>query len=424
MTEPRSTHGTALAVATTVFFMWGLLTSLNDVLIPHFQTVFALNYTISLLVQSAFFGAYFVMSVPAGRLVGRVGYQRGMAIGLVVSGLGALLFWPAAAAPSYPLFLCALFVLASGITTLQVAANPYVGLLGPERLASSRLNLAQAMNSLGATLGPKLGGVLIFSAAALGAAELAQLPPAEALAYQHEQARALQMPYLVLALVLFGLAVFLFRIRLAGTSDTGAAAAQRRPRLGVLLQHRGLLLAVLGIFIYVGTEVAIGSLLINYLALPEVAGLSHADGATYVTYYWGTAMVGRFVGFALLRTLDAGRVLGAAGLAAAALVLLSVVAGGEIALWAIVAVGLFNSVMFPTIFSLGIRGMGAATSSASSLLVMAIVGGALFPLAQGAIADTVGLRWSFLLPACGYLYIVFYGFIGSRGHARVDDAQA
>ncbi|MCD9026962.1 sugar MFS transporter [Luteimonas sp. BDR2-5] len=423
MTRSDTTHGRALAIATTVFFMWGLLTSLNDILIPHFQTVFALNYTISLLVQSAFFGAYFVMSVPAGWLIGRVGYQRGMAAGLVVAGIGALMFWPAAALPSYPLFLAALFVLASGITTLQVAANPYVGLLGPVRLASSRLNLAQAMNSLGHTIGPKLGAMLIFGGVALGAAELAQLPPAEALDYQHAQARALQLPYLGLAVVLFALGAIMFRLRLPGLMDRSPEAVAARPRLAELAAHPGLRYAVLAIFVYVGVEVAIGSLLINYLGLPHVAGLGHDAAATYVTYYWGGAMVGRFIGFALLRVIAPERLLGTFAVAAMALVLVSVASGGQVALWSMVAVGLFNSVMFPTIFSLGIRGMGSATSTASSLLVMAIVGGALIPLAQGALADIFGLRWSFLLPAAGYLYILFFGFVGSRRGAALEVAR-
>jgi FHS family L-fucose permease-like MFS transporter len=411
-TTPR--YDVALAVTTTIFFMWGFLTSLNDVLIPHFKSVFDLDYTRSMLIQFAFFGAYFVMSLPAGRVVDRLGYRRGIVLGLLVAGLGALMFLPAAQVQSYGLFLAALFVLASGITVLQVAANPYVSLLGDEARASSRLTLAQALNSLGHTIGPAIGGLLILSVAVLGAEALARLTPAELTAYRDAQAAAVQLPYLGLALALFALAafVYLFRLpQLAGAENGGSADAHT---FADALRHRSLRLATIGIFLYVGAEVAIGSFLINYLSLPQIGNLSESSAANYVSYYWGGAMLGRFAGSALLRHVAPPRLL-ALFAAIAALLLLATMAGsGMIAVISVVAVGLFNSVMFPTLFTLGIRGLGPLTARGSSVLVMAIVGGAIVPLLMGMLADRVGPQLAFALPLLCYGYLVWYGWHTQR----------
>lgn len=410
---PSSRYGVALAVTTTIFFMWGFLTSLNDVLIPHFKSVFDLDYTRSMLIQFAFFGAYFVTSLPAGRIVDRLGYKRGIVLGLVVAGLGALLFLPAAQIQSYGLFLAALFVLASGITLLQVSANPYVSLLGDEARASSRLTLAQALNSLGHTLGPAIGGLLILSAAVLGTDALARLTPAELAAYRTTQAAAVQLPYLGLALTLFALAAFVYLFRLpplAGAEDGGT----ERHTFADALRHRSLRLAAIGIFLYVGAEVAIGSFLINYLSLPQIGNLSESSAANYVSYYWGGAMLGRFAGSALLRHVAPPRLL-ALFAAIAALLLLATMAGsGMFAVVSVIAVGLFNSVMFPTLFTLGIRGLGPLTARGSSVLVMAIVGGAIVPLLMGMLADRVGPQLAFALPLLCYGYLVWYGWHTQR----------
>lgn len=411
----------AMGVATAVFFMWGFLTVLNDVLIPHLKALFSLDYTEIMLVQFTFFGAYFVMSIPSGRVVSAVGYKTSIVVGLLVCGAGALLFYPAAAIPSYALFLAALFVLASGITLLQVAANPYVSLLGPERTASSRLNLAQAFNSLGTTLAPMFGGFVILATAVLGADRLAALSPVQRSAYRAAQAHAVQGPYLGLAAVLFALAVIVYLFRLP--SPAPEQELPRSPRgsaLREVFSHRHALFGVIAIFVYVGAEVSLGSFMINYLSLPQIGDLPHSVAARYVALYWGGAMIGRFVGSALLRKINPRKLLGAFALVAGALVATTMLSTGVVAVWAIVLVGLFNSIMFPNIFTFGIARMGRLTESASSLMIMAIVGGAVIPLAQGAIADTIGLHHAFLLPLACYVYIVFYGFRGSA----LDPARA
>jgi len=414
MRHETASNRAALTVVTAIFFIWGFITVLNDVLIPHLKSVFTLNYAEVMLVQFTFFGAYFVMSLPSGKLLSRIGYRHAIITGLVVAGLGALLFWPAARLPSYPLFLLAFFVLATGITVLQVAANPYVSLLGPPRLASSRLNLAQAFNSLGTTLAPKLGGLAILSVGVLGATELAALPPAQQLAYRIGQAEMVQLPYIGIALVLFVLAFVVWWFHLPPLAAADGEADDPRHRFADALAHRHVRLGVVAIFLYVGAEVSIGSFLINYLALPEIGNMSEARAAGFVSLYWGGAMIGRFVGSALLTRLDPRRVLAAVAAIAAALVLTTMLSRGWIALGSVVAIGLFNSVMFPNIFTLGIEKLGPLTGKASSLLVMAIVGGAVIPLAQGMLADRIGVQHAFVLPMLCYLYVVFYGWKGSR----------
>jgi MFS transporter, FHS family, L-fucose permease len=414
MNERTASPRTALIVATTLFFMWGFITVLNDVLIPHLKSVFTLNYTQAMLVQFIFFGAYFVMSLPAGKVIAQVGYRGGIMIGLVVTGFGALLFIPAAQWVSYPLFLSAFFVLASGITLLQVAANPYVCLLGDPRLASSRLNLAQALNSLGTTIAPALGGALILSTAVLAADQLALLAPADLLVYRSEQAALVTGPYVGLAAILFLLAVVVWMFRLPSLTEATERADARHHRFADVLGFRHVRLGVVAIFLYVGAEVSIGSFLINYLSLPDIGNISEAEAARYVSLYWGGAMVGRFVGFVLLRTFDARKLLGVFATAAMILVGATMLSEGRVALWTVVAIGLFNSIMFPNIFTLGIAKMGAMTDKASSLLIMAIVGGAIVPVLQGMLADRIGIQHAFVLPLVCYLFVIYYGFVGSR----------
>lgn len=392
-------YNVPLAVVTMLFFMWGFLTCLNDILIPHLKGVFDLNYTQIMLIQFTFFGAYFIMSIPSGSIIAKVGYQKGIVVGLLTSAVGALLFYPAASLISYPLFLTALFVLASGITLLQVAANPYVAVLGRPETASSRLNLTQAFNSLGTTVAPYFGGVLILSS-------VAGMTPLE-------EAAMVQMPYVGLAVALAILAVIIWKSKLpviASVEDHHAKSG----KLSDALKHRHLVLGAVAIFVYVGAEVSIGSFLVNFLGQPEIAGLPEATAAGFVSYYWGGAMVGRFIGSALLQRVNPGKLLGIFALIASGLVFTTAFTTGSTVMWTILSVGLFNSIMFPTIFTLGIDGLGKLTSQGSSLLIMAIVGGAIIPLGQGALADTIGIQTAFILPAVCYLYIVFYGFIGSR----------
>jgi FHS family L-fucose permease-like MFS transporter len=413
----RSSHATrtALATITLVFFMWGLITSLNDVLIPHLKALFSLDYTHVMLVQFTFFGAYFLMSLPSGQVVSRWGYKASIVLGLAITGGGALLFYPAAALPSFPLFLSAFFILATGITVLQVAANPYVSLLGPPRTASSRLNLAQALNSLGTTIGPKVGGMLILSGTILTAAAVDRLAPEARAAYRAHQASLVQGPYLGLAIILFVLAAGVWLLHLPAVAPVATAADEGRGTSIVeALRVRHMRLGTLAIFVYVGAEVSIGSFLINYISLPEIGHMTQARAATYVSLYWGGAMVGRFVGAALLQKLDPRRLLGLFAAVATLLVATTMMTDGSLAVWSIVSVGLFNSIMFPTIFALGIEGLGPLTGRASSLLIMAIVGGAIVPVLQGMLADTVGVHHAFVLPLLCYLFIVYYGFRGSQ----------
>ena len=413
-TAPAADTRVALAVVTTVFFMWGFLTCLNDILIPHLKAVFELNYARAMLVQFTFFGAYFLMSLPAGRLVAHLGYKKGIVAGLVIAGIGALGFWPAAHLRIYEAFLAALFVLATGITVLQVAANPYVALLGPENTASSRLTLAQALNSLGTAIAPIFGGMLILNSAVKSADQLAALPATEQLAYRVQEAQSVQGPYVGLAVVLFLLAMFVFLLRLPALTEATEQADHKKHTLGEALRHPHVLFGVLAIFFYVGAEVAIGSFLVNYLSMPNIGGFSEQEATKYVSAYWTLAMVGRFIGSALLAKFPPRTLLALFALACVALLLLTMSGAGSVAVYSIVAIGLFNSIMFPTIFALGIERLGPLTGKASSLLIMAIVGGAVVPFAQGLLADRIGVQHAFVLPLLCYGYIVWYGLRGSR----------
>ncbi|HEY9540660.1 MAG TPA: L-fucose:H+ symporter permease [Luteimonas sp.] len=415
---PMRTNRMAMVVVTSIFFMWGFLTCLNDILIPHLKAVFELSWVQAMLVQFTFFGAYFLMSLPAGRLVAVLGYKKGIVAGLAIAGVGALLFWPAAGLHSYPLFLGALFVLATGITVLQVAANPYVALLGPEKTSHSRLTLAQSMNSLGTTVAPLFGGLLILAAAPRTASELAAMPAAEAIAYRAQEAQSVQGPYLGLAVTLFVLAVVVMAFRLPAIRGVEDVARDQRHGIRDALRHRHVLFGVMAIFFYVGAEVSIGSVLVNYLSMPHIGqGLTEQQATTYVSMYWGGALVGRLVGSALLARFDPRRLLGLFALVAMALLVATMLTDGDVAKWSVVSIGLFNSIMFPTIFALGIERLGPLTGKASSLLVMAIVGGAIVPLAMGWVADHHGLQAAFVLPLLCYGFIVFYALRGSR----VDD---
>jgi FHS family L-fucose permease-like MFS transporter len=398
-----------LVIVTILFFMWGLLTALNDVLIPHLKALYTLSYVQAMLVQFCFFGAYFLVSLPAGMLIKKIGYQRGAVTGLIIAAAGCALFYPAANS-GYGLFLLGFFVLAAGITILQVAANPYVTVLGDAQTASSRLTLTQAFNSLGTTVAPTLGGILILSGSVLGVTELAQLPAAQQVAYRAAQAASVQGPYLALAAALLVLALLFAFARLPKIShaDDGAVHADASTKRSALA-HPHLLMGAIGIFVYVGGEVSIGSFLINFLGEPDIGALTPAAAAHYVSYYWGGAMIGRFIGFAVMRFISPGKALAFNAAGSIALILVAIFGHGHAAMWAILAVGLFNSIMFPTIFSMALYKLGKFTGQASGILCMAIVGGALVPFAQGLLADAIGLHWSFVVPAACYAFILYFG---------------
>lgn len=409
---PSTNYTSALVVVTTLFFMWGFLTALNDILVPHLKSIFDLTYAKVMLIQFAFFSAYFVFSIPSGKVVDAIGYKRTMVLGLLVMALGAILFVPAASVPSFPLFLGALIVLAAGITALQVAANPYVAVLGPPQTASSRLNLTQAFNSLGTTIAPALGGLFILSAAPKTMDEMHQLSAAALQAYKVHEASSVKLPYLGLSLALVALALVIAKFNLptipAVEHKAGAPATD-------VLKYRHLVLGAVGIFVYVGAEVAIGSFLISYLTQPDIGNISQQKAATLVgLFYWGGAMVGRFIGSAILQKVRTGLVLGVAAMTATLLVLISMASTGHVAMWSIILVGLFNSIMFPSIFTLGIAELGPLTGDGSGVLIMAIVGGAIIPVLEGSLADHIGLHHAFILPVICYLYIVYYGFSGSK----------
>ena len=395
----NSTNQFALVSLTSLFFMWGFITCLNDILIPHLKAIFDLTYTQSMLVQFCFFGAYFLVSLPAGKLVKKVSYQKGIVIGLVIAAVGCLMFYPAAEFHSYNFFLAALFVLASGITVLQVSANPYVTLLGSPETASSRLTLTQAFNSLGTTVAPYLGALFILNEAVDSMSVAAS-------------ADSVKMPYLVLTGILLLLAAIFAFLKLPHIES--AEVNDDEVVDGSAWQYRHLVLGALGIFVYVGAEVSIGSFLVNFLGEADIAGLAETEAAKYLTYYWGGAMVGRFIGAAVMQKLDAGKVLCFSAMMSVVLIAIAILSSGSIAMWAILLVGLCNSIMFPTIFSLALNGLGKHTSQGAGILCLAIVGGAIVPLLQGVLADSLGVQLAFILPLLCYLYIAFYGIKGSR----------
>ena len=396
----------ALVVLTSLFFMWGLITSLNDILVPHLKAIFTLSYVQAMLIQFCFFGAYFVASFPAGYLVERIGYRRGIIVGLVTAGIGCVGFYPAASLQAYPLFLAALFVLACGITLLQVAANPYVSALGPSETSASRLNLTQAFNSLGTTLGPLLGAALILG-----------------LGSEASEVSTVQGPYIALAVTLCLIAVVFSRFKLPVVS-ADAAVDDPNAVSGSLWQQRHLVLGVVAIFMYVGAEVAIGSFLVNYMAEPDIAGLPESSAGRYLAFYWGGAMVGRFIGSAVLQKQKPGRVLAFNATVVVLLLILAMLTKGALAMWSVLAIGLFNSIMFPTIFTLAIERLGKRTGEGSGALCMAIVGGALIPVLMGYFADRMGVQHSFWVPALCYAYIVFYGLKGSEVVQPTDARSA
>jgi len=434
---PQSYTG-ALAVLTTLFFMWGSLTSLNDVLIPFAQNVFKLKLAASMLIQTAFFSAYFVFSIPAAKIIDWIGYKRAILVGLLTMVVACLAFYPAAKIPSFPFFLTALIVLATGITILQVAANPYVSVLGRPETASSRLNLVQAFNSLGTTIFPWIGAKLILRTTSTALAG--------SVSQESEAVIKLYVYFFSFALLLLAIAIGLFKLPKMESAEHHIGEKINDS----VWKHPNLVFGAIAIFVYVGGEVAIGSSIANYLALDNIGGFispaSIPDAATryraalgeaakYISLYWGGAMVGRFIGSALLQKIRAGKLLALAAIMAGLLVIVSVMTNGPVAMWSILSIGLFNSIMFPCIFTMGIAGLGPLTGDGSGIMNMAIVGGAVIPWVVGKIADVInsryypvmtqgqtswgqGLHYALLVTALCYLYILFFAVSGSKPNSE------
>ena len=399
----QQNHTPALVVLTTLFFMMGFITCMNDILIPHLKDIFDLTYVQAMLIQFCFFTAYAIMSIPMGYLVGKIGYKNGVIGGFLLTAIGCLLFYPAAGSHSYATFLGALFILASGVTLLQVAGNPYVTLLSKPGKESATLTLVQAFNSLGTTIAPQIGAFLILADATQTVSKA-------------EQISSVQIPYLGLAGLLIILAVFVKMIRLPDANKIAEEESEHNhDGKHSVWQYRHLVFGAAGIFCYVGAEVSIGSLLVSVLGY--LKGLDHASAAKYLSFYWGGAMVGRFLGSAIMAKIAPNRYLAFNATAAVALLGVAMLAGkasADVAMWALLAIGFFNSIMFPTIFSLATKGLGRFTSSASGVLCTAIVGGAVVPVVQGWAADTYGLMISFVVSAICYVYIVFFAIKGYK----------
>jgi MFS transporter, FHS family, L-fucose permease len=428
---PTTTDTRAMTVAAVVFFSFGFLTCLNDVISPHLKSIFFLDYSQMQNVPFYFFSSYFVFSYPSGKLVDKLGYKKATVAGLLVMALGALGFLPAAQLASFPMFLAALVVLAGGMTIVQVAINPYVTVIGPPQTAASRLNLAQAFNSVGTFIAPLLGTWLILRNAKppLSTDQLHILTVVEQQLYRAEQASTVRVPYMIIALGLGLLALALALIKLktqTGVSQhtqdfrPGAFAEALTAKPDSIWRHPWLICAAIGIFVYVGAEVSIGNLLVSYMGLPNIAALPAATAGYFLMVYWGGAMVGRFIGSAILQKVRTGWLLGLAAIGAFVLVITTLFTSGHVAMAAILAVGFCNSIMFPSIFTLGIQDLGPLTSKGSSLLIASILGGAIVPKLQGILANHIGLQPSFILPAICYIYVAIFGIMAIRRPAARD----
>ncbi len=424
-------YGTALYSLMVLFFMLGFITSFNDILIPYLKVMFKLNFVQANLINFCFFGAYFVMSIPAGKLVVKHGYKAIMILGFVIAAIGAFLFFPAAAYKTYGLFLGALFILATGITLLQVAGNPYVAVLGTPETSSARLTLTQALNSLGTTIAPMVGTYFILRHLPKLPKELTDQKDLSTLTPELDglldsilaktDLIYLETTYLLIggALLLIGGILFLMKLPAIGHGD-GEVSTEGLVEKSSIWGYRHLVLGITAIFAYVGAEVAIGSHIVNYLAMENVMGITESAAGDYIKYYWGGAMVGRFAGTYILGKVDPGKLLGIYAGVAISLVLISIASTGYVSMWSLLGVGLFNSLMFPTIFTLAIRGLGKYTEQASGLLCTAIVGGAVLPLLFAAIADNTdgNLKLAMIVPIVCYMYISFFGF---KGHVPKKD---
>ena len=414
-----ASYAPALTLLASLFFMWGFITVINNTLLPHLRSVFDLNYTQTTLIESVWFIAYFVASIPSAKLIERIGYQKSLVVGLLVMAAGSLGMVLAASLPSYGVTLVMLFVIASGITLLQVAANPYVTVIGPPETGSSRLNLVQAFNSLGTTLAPIFAGYLILGRSVGGTTQDRVLTQAERLA----DAQSVILPYVLVAGVLVVLAVVIARFPLPAMGSATSRVAKEERKKHSLWNHRNLVFGVPAIFIYLIAEIGVANLFINFVSQREIANITQAEASRYLALLWGGMMVGRFAGSLLMQKIAAEKVLAFFSIGAFVVMLGATFLSGPAAMWSLILVGLFHSIMFPTIFSLGIKGLGPLTEEGSGLLIMAIAGGALV-VVQGWLADRYGLQWSFLLTAVCELYILFYAVWGSKVTNPIDDVPA
>ena len=433
MKQTKSYRSSFISV-TILFFLWGFITVLVDSLVPRLKDVFEMSYAKTVLVQFAFFTAFFIVSLPAGAILTKIGYKKGIVLGLIIMALGCLLFYPAAEYRNFNVFLIGYFTLASGITVLQVAANPYVALLGSEEGASSRLNLSQAFNSLGTTIAPVVGALFLLSDSVKTSEEIDLLNITDKANYYAAEAATVQVPFLLIATFIGILALIFSFIKLPKVMEDS-------PKGGylALLKNKLMMLGALGIFVYVGAEVAIGSFLVNYFDDMNLAVIvaenntmmsiantiastfnktfSNSDPKSllgiFIIFYWGGAMIGRFIGAYLTKIMSPGRVLSIFASLAIILIIISINTVGLLSMWSILAVGLFNSIMFPTIFTLTLRGLGDLKAQASGLLCMAIVGGAIIPFAFGSLIDGFGFKTAFILTIVCYGYILYYGMIKS-----------
>ena len=418
---PGASYGRALGLLASLFFMWGFITVINGTLLPHLRSVFELSYFQAALIESVWFIAYFFASIPSAKLIERIGYQRSLVVGLLVMAAGALGMIVAASIPSYGVTLVMLFVIASGITLLQVAANPYVTVLGSPRTASSRLNLVQAMNSAGTMLAPLFGAYLILGRSKGGTAEAGTvLTQAERLA----DAQSVILPYALVAAVLVVLAIVIARFPLPAMGSATSRVAKADRKNHSLWKHRNLVFGIPAIFIYLIAEIGVGNLFVNFVSRPDIGNMTTEQAGRHLTFLWGGMMVGRFVGSAIMQKVPADKVLAFFSIGAFVVMAITVVTTGHVAMWSLILVGLFHSIMFPTIFTLGIKGLGPLTEEGSGLLIMAIAGGALVAV-QGWLADEYGLQLSFVLTAICELYILFYAVWGSKPtNAFPDEAAA
>ncbi|MDA8972576.1 sugar MFS transporter [Saprospiraceae bacterium] len=399
----KTSYQTAFIFLVSLFFMWAFLTALNDILVPFVKELFEFGYTEAALIQFCFFGAFFIMGYPASVILDKYGYKTGIVIGLTLMGIGALLFYPASVMVYYPLFLGALFVLATGVTILQVAANPYVAVLGPPETAASRLNLAQGVNSMAKVIAPVFGGVLILSGIEVLSKE--------------QQAEAVQMPYVGLAIALFLLASIFAFITLPNLRDLDSVKESNKIVVkdkNSIFDFPYLLLGAGAIFMYVGAEVTIASFMVNFLGEESIAGLDSKSASKYLSFYWGGLMVGRFIGAAVLQKMKSQTLLAIMAVVAIIFLITGITMTGWTAGWAIILIGFCNSIMWSNIFTLSIDGLGKFTSKGSGLLVMAIVGGAFVPLLHGYLADKIGLQSSYSVAIFCYAYILFYATNGYK----------
>ncbi|GAA4006020.1 sugar MFS transporter [Sphingomonas humi] len=410
----------ALALLASLFFMWGFITVINNTLLPHLRSVFELNYFQTTMIESTWFVGYLIASIPAAKLIERVGYQRALTVGLTIMTVGSAGMILAASLPSYWVTLASLFTVSCGIALLQVAANPYVAVIGPAESSEARLTLVQAFNTTGDVLAIVFGRYLILARTTGGtSAEGAQLSYAERMA----DAQATQLPYLIVAVVLAILTVVIARAKLPALgSATRRANAEERKHLS-LWKHRNLVFGCGAIFLYVLAEIGVGNLFINFASQPNIANITPEQAAFYLTFVWGGMMVGRFAGAWIMRYFAPEKVLATFALGALVSALAATFVQGPAAMYALILVGLFHSIMFPTIFALAIRGLGPLTEEGSGLLIMSIAGGALVFI-QGSVADTYGLQMAFIVTALCELYVLFYALWGCKVTNDASDTRA